>query len=235
MRLLSITLVSALAFPPALFTAGPAFLGSLRSNGIVLMNSIPVPDGATVRSGDRITAGEGALAIIASPAFGRIEVRSGSEAELAAGRIYLERGAVASSRLPVEVPGHRLHPQDPERSWYAVAHRNGKLVVAAHRGNVWIASAGAQPLLLAQGAVAEQQSGPGQDSPPAVRKQSRNAPKRRRRAGAIAGASAGGGWTIGGLSHPASVALVIGVGAGVAAASVGVAVALNDDTPSPSQ
>ena len=233
MRCLSLLMVVVLMFSSTVWAAGPVLIGSLRSTGIVLANSVPMPDGSTVRSGDEITSGPNGLAIITAPGRSRLELRAESAARLAADHVELERGAIASSRLPVTVDGFTIRPENPEGSWYAVASRDGQLFVAAHRGNVIISSAsGAAPLLLAQGSVAQRPTT--SQSQSGEQPQDQQQQKRRRRAGAVAGASAGG-WTIGGLSHAASVALVVGVGAGVAAASVGAAVALSDDNPSPSR
>jgi hypothetical protein len=233
MRAVSIAMAGMLLYSPA-WSAGPGWIGSIRSSGVVLANSTPMPDGGSIRSGDRITAGAGSLAVVHLPANGRVEVRSESAARLDAGRILLERGAVASNRLPIDVSGYTIRPENPEGAWYAVAHRDGKLVVAAHRGNLLLAAAGAAPLRLLQGAVAERQTAAGQNQTPPPENEEEQQ-DRRRGGGAVPGAVAGGGWTIGGLSHAASVALVVGIGAGVAAASVGAALALSDDNPSPSQ
>ena len=216
--------------------AGPGWVGNLRSTGIVLANAVPMPDGATVRSGDRIACGPDSVAFITSPGQGRVELRSDSAALLARDHVQLERGIVASSRLPITVSGYTIRPVDPDQAWYTVASRQGHLFVAAHQGNVLISAAGAAPVLLAQGNQAER---PAADPPPANDPwpdQEASAPqpapprRRHRRAGAVAvsGASTGG-WTIAGLGHAASLALLIGAGGAVA---VGAAVALSDQAPS---
>ncbi len=234
MRTLSITMVVMLVFSTTVWAAGPVFAGNARTSGVVLTNSIQLPDGGTIHGGDSITTGKG-LAVITSASHGRVEVRADSLARFTAGSVELERGVVASSRLTVETAGYTIVPQGTARNgedaWFAVANRQGRLMVAAHRGTVLIAAAGAPPVVLPEGSYAEQDSTSAQQDaqPPA---QAEEKDKGRKKKGAAAGA-ASGGWTIGSLSHAASVALVVGVGAGVAAASVGAAVALSDEGPSP--
>lgn len=223
--------------------AGPPFTGHLRSTGIVVTNSVALPDGATVASGDAISTSAGGLAQVTFPAHGRLEVRPDSVARLGASRVLLERGAVAADHLPIDAGGYTIHAQNPSGGWFAVAHRGGRILVAAHRGNVLIAAAGRQPLVVPEGSFAQQdrpapeqgqeEAEPQPADPPKRPAKSR---KRRRAAAPAAGAgagSAGGGWTIGGLSHSASVALVVAAGAGLA--SVGAAVSLSGENPSPSR
>ena len=239
MRCFSMLMAVLLIWSSTAGAAGPGLVGSLRSTGIVLANAVPMPDGSTVRSGDRIACGPDSVALITSPGQGRVEVRSDSAALLARDYVQLERGVVASSRLPITVSGYTIRPADSDHAWYTVASRRGQIFITAHQGNVLISSAaGVAPLLLAQGTQAER---PAASQPPtndpAPDQETRPTdphPRRSRRAGAVAGASTGG-WTIAGLSHAASLALVVGAGAAVAAVSVGAAVALNDQTPSTSQ
>ncbi len=240
MRGFSMLLAVVLLWSSAAGAAGPGWVGSLRSTGIVLANAVPMPDGATVRSGDRIACGPDSVAFITSPGQGRVELRSDSAALLTPDHVQLERGIVAASRLPITVSGYTIRPVDPDQAWYTVASRQGHLFVAAHQGDVLISSAGgAAPVLLAQGNQAER---PAADSPPANDPwpdQEASAPqpapqrRRKRRAGAIAVAGAStGGWTVAGLGHAASLALLVGAGGAVAAVSVGAAVALSDQAPS---
>jgi hypothetical protein len=240
MRCFSMLMAVVLMWSSTAGAAGPGWVGSLRSTGIVLANAVPMPDGSTVRSGDRIACGPDSVAFITSPGQGRVELRSDSAALLAPDHVQLERGIVAASRLPITVSGYTIRPVDPDHAWYTVASRQGQLLVAAHQGNVLISSAaGAAPILLAQGSQAERPAAgqpPTNDPWPDQEAQAPlPAPQRRRhrRAGAVAGASTGG-WTIAGFGHAASVALLIGAGAAVAVVSVGAAVALSDQTPSPS-
>jgi hypothetical protein len=207
-----------------LVAAGPAPPAALRVRGAVVVNSVPQADGATLRPGDTVTTGPRSLAIATSRAFGRVELRAESEARIDAGGILLGRGAVAADRLPITTGRYSIRPQPGPDAWYAVARRNGRLLVAAHRGAVVIEAAGQDPVTVPQGSYAEKQEDPN-PPPPAQTKA-----KKRRRRGA-AGAATSGGWTIGGLSHAASVALVVGVGAGVAAVTAGAI--LHDPPPSP--
>jgi len=240
MRSLSVVMVVMLIFSSTLWAAGPVFSGSLRTSGVVLANSVHLPDGGTVRSGDTILARPGGWAVISSPSHGRVEVRPNSEARLAGDQIALARGAVAASRVAVQVNGYTVRPQEPasaHKNWYAVAHRNGRLVVAAHRGNVLIASHAGPPVLVPEGSFAQQttSSPDQQQQPPSPEQQQEQESGKKKKGAGAAGAAAAGGWTIGALSHGASVALVVGIGAGVAVAAAGLAVALSDEAPSPSQ
>ena len=237
MRCFSMLMAVVLMWSSTAGAAGPGLVGSLRSTGIVLANDVPMPDGSTVRSGDRIACGPDSVARITAPGQGRVELRSDSAALPARDHVELERGVVGSSRVPITVSGYTIRPADPDHAWYTVASRQGQLFISAHQGNVLISSAASTvPFLLAQGSQAERPatSQPTNDPSPDQEAQAPPPdpqPRRPRRAGAVAGASAGG-WTIAGLSHAASVALVIGAGAAVAAVSVGAAVGLSDQTPS---
>lgn len=228
MRPLAIVMAVMLAFSSTVWTASPAFVGNLRSTGVVLTNSVPMPDGGTVRAGDFISTQRAALAIMTSSGFGRLEVRSDSEAQLSSDRLILARGAVASDRLPVEVGSYTIRPQNGNSAWFAVASRDGRLIVAAHRGSVLIASAAAPPVVVGEGSVAQQDQASQQDQRQPAEQEKGKKKKR-------AAAAASGGWVIGSLSHAASIALVVGVGAAVAGTAAGLAVSLNDEGPSPSR
>ena len=240
-----------LLFSSVVWAAGPELVGSLRASGVVVTNSIPMPDGGTVMSGDSISTDRGSLAIITSLAIGRLEVRANSQARLASDRVRLERGAVASSHLAVETGRFTVRPETSGRAWFSVASQNGRLLVAAHRGNVIIAARGFPQVVVPEGNVAvqnESQQGeapvqePGQpedqsatlpqtssEQPP--RAQARNKNKKRKSAGGAAGATAPA-WAIGSLSHAASIALVAGIGA--AAVGAAAAVSVGNSGPSPS-
>ncbi len=226
---LAVTMAAVLLYSTTLWAAGPELTGSLRTSGVVLTNSIQLPDGGTVRSGDRLSTRSPGLAVIASSSYGRVEVRSGSEARLVGDRVRLEQGAVASARAAIEVDQFTVEPKGSAPGWFAVAKRNGRTVVAAHRGGVLIAAAGEPPVLVPEGsyAVLERENQPSDND----QEKDKEKGKGKKKKGAAAGAAAGG-WTIGGLSHAASVALVVGIGAGVAVAAAGLAVALSEEAPS---
>ena len=224
---LAVTMVAVLIFSTTVWAAEPEFAGSLRTSGVVLTNYVQLPDGGTVRSGDRITTKPGGLAVISSAAHGRLEVRPNSEARLAPDHVALHHGAVAATNIPITIGDYTIQPQDSARAWYAVASRDGRLIVAAHRGALLIASGGGPPMTLTEGSFALHESE--QDTSG----QSNEKDKGKKKKGGAAAGAAASGWTIGGLSHAASVALIVGVGAGVAATAAGVAVALSDDAPRP--
>ena len=141
--------------------------------------------------------------------------------------MQLQRGVVASSDLAIEADGYTIRPQAAGRCWFAVAKRDGRLVVAAHRGAVLIASAGAPPVLVAEGSLAQKQS----EDPQAQDQQGRQKDQQKETPGKETAAKTAG-WTIGNLSHSASVALVVGLGLGVAAATAGAALSLGGSNPS---
>ena len=230
MRALALMMVVMLVFSSTIWAATPEFLGRLHSSGVVLTNAVQIPDGGTVRSGDSISTQPGGLAVITSSSHGRLEVRPDSQARLAADRVQLERGSVAASRLPIEIGGYTVRPETTGSSWFAVANRDGHLVVAAYRGNVIIASAGAPPVVVNEGSLAQQagEQEQTQGTPQTDRDQPQQEPGNKKK-------KAAGGWTIGSLSHAGSVALLVGLGAAGAAASAGAAVALTGQNPSPSR
>lgn len=198
--------------------ASTGFTANLRSSGVVLTNAVHLPDGATVQSGDHITTRPAAHAILTSSTHGRLEVRPDSEARLTGQGIRLLRGAVASAQAAVEVHGFLIRPRDSARSWFAVAIKDGRILVASHRGNVLIASQTAPPLEVKEGSYAQQTQNA--EAPPAPAH------------GKKASAAQPGGWTIGSLSHKASIALLASLGA-AAAAGIVLSATLLDDGPSP--
>ncbi|MBI3665014.1 MAG: hypothetical protein HY236_02120 [Acidobacteria bacterium] len=229
MKGLSVTMVMMLISSSAVWAAEPEFIGNLHTAGIVLTNSVPLPDGATVRSGDRISTQPGAVALIFLSSRGRLELRSNSEARLGNGSVQLERGVVASSHLAVEAGGYTVRPQTPGSGWFAVARREGRVAVAAHRGAVLIVSAGAPPVVVPEGSLAQQRSeqSPAQEQQIEQKDQQKEKPARQT-------AAKNAGWTLGNMSHGASVALVVGLGLGVAAASAGAAMSLQSASSGPS-
>ncbi|HYM12594.1 MAG TPA: hypothetical protein VEU62_17790 [Bryobacterales bacterium] len=264
MRILATLASLLLAFSSTVWGAGPVLVGDLRAMGVVLANLVPMPDGGTVRSGDAVTTAPGAIALITAPSHGRLEVRSDSVARLIGDHVRLERGSLATDRMAVELGRYTVQPAGPGEAWFAVASRNGTLVVAAYHGSVLIASAGAAPLQVNDGSVAVQEQEKEQ-TPAAADAEPDNSidqdqatdneaaantgkKKQKRKSGAraaggsakksgkgstrAAGQAPGGGWTIGSLSHAASVMALVGAGAAVA--GVTGAFALSGQGPSPS-
>ena len=207
--------------------------------GTVWTNSVALPSGTTVHPGDRIATGHSAVAVISSPAKGRVEVRQNSDVTLAEHYVALHEGVVATASAAVTLADYKVKPRGNGRDdpWFAVASRRGRILVAAYRGDVLIAKAGLAPVLVPAGSYAVPAPGP---EPKKSRKANRKEKpdERSRNRGAVA---AGGlppktneGWKIGPLSHGTSVVLVAGIGAGAAVGAVS-AFALGDPSPSPSQ
>ncbi len=240
MRYTAATASLILLLPSISSGAAANVVGVLRATGVVITNSIPMPDGGTICVGDFIRTAPGAFAVIASPS-GRVEIRENSEAQLSGGGVKLLRGAAASALVPIDVGGYTVRLRNAAGGWFAVSNRNGRIIVAAHRGDLLIASAHGPQVVVPEGSVAEQEQDHRQDSQqppeehdPVLGPNERSAARRKtHRKGAAAAGGAGGGWTIGSLSHAASVAALAGVGA--AGAIAGAAVALSESGPSPDQ
>ncbi len=236
------TIVIALSLAAPLPAADPGDTpdagGTLSTAGNVWTNAVLLPSGTTVHSGDRIETDHGALAILWSRTMGRVEIRSDSDVTLADGHLRLHRGAVAGSEISVLLKGYSVEPVPGEGtdSWFAVADRGGKQLVAAHRGQVRIVQAGMAPILVPAGSYAVPAGEPDeeeQDNKKAGRKTKSRGARGAAAAGGVGGKAAGG-FTIGSLSHAASVALIAAAGAAAVAGTVA-ATTLNDPSPSPSQ
>ena len=229
----------ALFLSAGLCAAGPPGYARMSTVGTVWTNSVALPSGTTVHPGDRIATGRNAVAVISFPATGRVEVRQNSDVTLADRYVALHEGVVAAENVTVTLADYKVKPKDSQGNpWFAVASRHGRVLVAAYRGDVLIAKAGLAPVLVPAGSYAVPAPGP----EPRKSEKARGREKPRPRSGGNRGAVAAGGlppktkegWTIGSLSHGASVALVAGIGAGAAVGAVS-AFALGDPSPSPSQ
>jgi hypothetical protein len=238
MRFAAVMASVILVLSPISWGAASHVIGVLRATGIVMTNSVPMPDGGTICEGDLIRTAPGSSAVIASRS-GRVEIRENSEAQLRSGGVKLLRGAAASAQIPIDVGGYTVRPRNAAAGWFAVSNRNGRIVVAAHRGDLLIASAYAPQVVVPEGSVAEQEQDHQQDSQQQPKEQDstrspteRTAARRKthRKAAAAAGGAAGG-WSMGSLSHAASVAALAGVA--VAGTVAGTAVALSESGPSP--
>ena len=211
-RLPKLLLLATLAVTIAV-AASP--VGTVTSTGVVRVSgeSLPaqgVPSWPVV-SGDEIVTEKGGAAVL-SWSSARIEIRERSQVKLGEDHLRLESGAVGADNYSIRFGDYTARPKDPEagRSWFVVADRDGKQLVAAHRGDVVIRGGEAGPVLVPAGSYA---------LPPAGRREKDDD---RDRGGGAATAGSSGGWTIGSLSHGQSVGLVLGLGAaGTAGAIVG--------------
>ena len=190
----------------------------MSTTGAVRTNSILLPSGSTVFPGDEIETADDSTAVMNFPELGRVEVRRSTAVSVGDGEMRLHRGSVAAERMPVRVGEYTVAPRDEDsESWFVVSSREGKRIVAAHRGAVVISAAGAASLLVPAGSFAaaaepypEPEPGP---SPEKQRSEDSEEPKeeksRTRGAVAAGGTSVqkggGDGWTIGSLSHATSV------------------------------
>jgi hypothetical protein len=224
MRWLSVLISAAIMSPAGALAGGSWAPAYVSTTGTVRTNSSRLPSGSTIYGGDVIATGEDGLAIVTSQGIGRLEVRPSSRVEFAANHVTLREGAVAADKSAVGLGEYTIQARSPELAdnWFAVASRNGRKVVAAHRGDVLIARAGVAPLLIPAGSYA---AFPGGDPPD--EKDTKGGAK-----DTSAKAPASEGWTIGSLDHKGSVILVTTIGA---AAATGPArgFALSDDPVSP--
>ena len=235
MQLRHWTIAFALSMTASLQAANPE--GMLSTAGNVWANAVLLPSGTTVYSGDRIQTDRGASAILWSQTVGRVEIRSDSEVTLTDRHVRLHSGSVAGSGISVLLGKYSVEPVPggDTDSWFAVADRDGKQLVAAHRGQVRIVQPGMAPILVSGGSFAVPAGEPERAERDKQEKGRKNRSRGARGAAAagVAGKAASG-FTIGSLSHAASVALIAGVGAAAVGGTVA-AVTLNDPSPSPSQ
>jgi hypothetical protein len=216
--------------PWAAAAAPPA---QLVTYGQVLVNAAALPSGTTIHEGDRITTGDQARALLVQPGIGRVEIRHASEIDFTAEGIVLRAGAVGTEKANIRLGPFTIAPQAEEATvpWVVVALHNNEPFVAVYRGKAMIARPGAEPVVVTTGsyalpdsagqiqmiAAAAGSAGPIIPAPPP----------------AASGGAAQSGWTIGPLSHAASVA-VAAAGAG-AVGGVVAAAALTEVSPSPSR
>jgi hypothetical protein len=226
MNWLAILTTAAVIFPAGAL-AGALAPAHVSTVGTVRTNSSLLPSGSTIYSGDMIATGEDGLAVVTSRDMGRLEVRPASRVEFGANEVILRDGAVAADKSIVGMRGYTIQPRSPElaNNWFAVASRNGRTVVAAHRGDVLIARAGAAPLLVPAGSYA---AFPGE----APSDEDDDDEKKGGVKDTSAKAPASESWTIGSLSHKGSVILVTTIGA-AAATGTALGFALNDNPVSP--
>ncbi len=215
----------------ALPLPGASALGGVTVSGDVWTNQAALPSGSNVYAGDEIRTAPDAFAVLESPATGRLELRGGTQARVDDGAVALERGVVASDTLAVQVDDLEIEARDPKAdNWFVVENKDGRRLIAAYRGDVVIRGGAAGSLVVPAGSYAMAAA-----AAPAPKKSSDDEDqknKKKKRAGGAVGAGAATGWSIGTLSHAASVALVT---AGTAAALGGAvaAGAFREDSSSP--
>ena len=209
----------------------PSHTANLITSGTVWTNAVALPSGSTVRSGDRIKTHTAATAVISSPATGRVEVRGGSDVTFAGDEITLHDGVIATGGLPVQLGDVRIQAKNPSpRALVVVVNRDGKQLIAAHRGAALITQAGLAPVLVPAGSYATPTDSAGGAGQAASKDDDDDD------SGAVPagkGRAAQEGWTIGSMSHASSVGLVVGLGAAAVGGTVA-GVALSGDSPSPS-
>ena len=182
-RLPKLLLLATLAVTIAV-AASP--VGTVTSTGVVRVSgeSLPaqgVPSWPVV-SGDEIVTEKGGAAVL-SWSSARIEIRERSQVKLGEDHLRLESGAVGADNYSIRFGDYTARPKDPEagRSWFVVADRDGKQLVAAHRGDVVIRGGEAGACPGSRGIVrlaAGRSPGEGRRSRP--RRRSRNGREQRR-------------------------------------------------------
>ena len=233
-KYLAVVLTGALAALP-LTAASP--LGGVTASGAVWTNQAALPSGSNVYEGDEIRTAPGALAVLESPVMGRIELRGGTHATVGARMIALERGVAASQKVAVQFDDFEAAAQDPNAdNWFVVENHEGRKLVAAYRGDVVLRGGSGGSLVIPAGSYAMAAAA----APPAPReaaakgksKDDTDSKRKRRKGGAAAGAGAKTGWSLGSLSHGASVALLTGATA-AALGGAAAAGAFRDESASP--
>ena len=222
-----------LSLTTAVWAGEPSSTANLITSGTVWTNTVALPSGSTVRSGDRIKTDTAGTALILSPTVGRVEVRGNSEVTFAGDQITLHDGVIATGSLPVQLGDAQIQVRDPgPRALVVVANRDGKQLIAAHRGAALITQPGLAPVLVPAGSYAMPGGSPGGDGQTAKKDDDDDDSG----GGAVPagkGSAAKEGWTIGSMSHQASITLVAAVGA-TAAAGIIAGVALTGSSASPS-
>ena len=220
-----------LSLTVAMWAGEPSATANLITSGTVWTNAVALPSGSTVRSGDRIKTDSAGTALISSPATGRVEVRGDSEVTFATEQITLHDGVVATGSLPVQLGRFQIQVKNPNpQALIVVANRDGKQLVAAHRGAALITQTGLAPVLVPAGSYAMPGGGPDK---PATKDDDDDDDDRGGAVPAGKGKAAEVGWTIGNMSHKGSVALVVGIGAAATGGTVA-GIALSGDSASPS-
>ena len=217
----------------AMWAGEPSATANLITSGTVWTNAVALPSGSTVRSGDRIKTDSAGTALISSPATGRVEVRGDSEVTFATEQITLHDGVVATGSLPVQLGRFQIQVKDPSpQALIVVANRDGKQLIAAHRGAALITQTGLASVLVPAGSYAIPGGSPSGGPDKAATKDDDDDDG----GGAVPagrGKAAEEGWTIGSMSHQGSVALVVGIGAAAVGGTVA-GIALSGDSASPS-
>ena len=230
-KFLASALACAMAALPA--TAAPP-LGGVTVSGAVWTNQAALPSGSSVYLGDEIRTAPDAFAVLESPSTGRVELRGDTSAKIGEQSIALERGVVASERMAVQLDGVEVAARDAAAdNWFVVENQGGRQLIAAYRGDVVIRGGSAGSFVVPAGSYAMAAAA----APPAPRQAASKAgdeeeEKKKKRGGAAAGAAAKSGWSLGSLSHAASVAVVTGATAAALGGAVA-AGAFRDESASP--
>ncbi len=223
MRLLPVCLL--FLIPAVLHAASPT---PVSTTGNVWTNHVALPSGHFARSGDKIRTDSTGMAVLTTPETGRFEVRMDSDITWLDEGVRLDSGTVASAKLPVQLGEYEIAPAEPsDDSWFVVSETGGETLVAAYRGDVVIRGGGGPAITVPAGsfamagaaapapepaaAPAPQASGPSKSKDKSKGRNSR--PASRRRTGRANSAGSSKGWSIGGMGHITSVAIVSGVAA----------------------
>ncbi len=233
-----IAVVIAAMLPAAAPLGAGSPIASVSPQGAVRLGETPSPiaAGQPLSAGEAIETGRDGLAAIRTWNDGRLELRSDSRARLFEDRLDLETGAAASAGLPISLDDVTIAPEGAGEHWFAVGARDGRTMVAAHKGPVVIRRSGARSIVVPAGSYAF-------PSPKTAKNDDDDDDDRKPVAGASGrtaqppAANSSGGWTVGSLSHGQSMLLVGGISAVAATGVVAGVVVANDSQParSPSQ
>ncbi len=197
-------------------------LGGLTVSGKVWTNQVALPSGSSVYAGDRIQTGTGGMALLGT-GMHRVEIRPESTVTLRGDSLDLHSGAVGSSGTDVVLGDTAISPDGASHdSWFVVSETDGRVLVAAYRGDAVIRDRDGRRTVVPAGSFAMAAA-----APQGTHKSTDKSTKGNQSRGAQRAATKGK-WRFGKLS-PTQWAL-IGT-AGAAAATAGVVA--NGDSVSP--
>jgi hypothetical protein len=188
-------------------------LGGLTVSGRVWTNQVALPSGSSVYAGDRIQTDPGGLAVLGMGTH-RVEIRPESSVTLRGDSLDLHRGAAGSTGSDIVMGDTAISAQGANNdSWFVVSETDGKVLVAAYRGDAVIRERDGRRTVVPAGSFAMAAA-----APQAARKPADSSATGSQGRGA-ARAATKGKWRFGKLSATKWALIATG---GVAAATVGV-------------
>ena len=202
-------LLLAIALTGSPLLAGP--LGGLTVSGKVWTNQVALPSGSSVYAGDRVQTDASGLAVLGTGTH-RVEIRPDSSVTLRGDSLDLHRGAAGSSRADIVLGDTAVSTEGAsDESWFVVSETDGRVLVAAYRGDAVIRERDGRRTVVPAGSFAMAAAAPQDPQQPAQ-------PTGGQGRGAQSAATKGK-WSFGKLSATHWVLIATG---GAAAATAGV-------------